>query len=275
MPSFKSEKITVAVATDAHRCKLFQVGFQRRDGSLFISFPYYRDAHGLLCHATLQAGKQYPGQLDLTEGGKFTSHKVKYSHHPDGNVLFSQDGKIYSEVRKKSVPLDAASGHLFTVQVQGLADYDRVAPDEKQPSATARRTRINFLFQGNPPEAVKFVGHYYQESQLASMIVANGTEPWISLMRPDKSQVLGAIIQNPYLGNQEASYLLLFCEAIPRLDAENDSALIFLGGFDDPKTALNHNKDTSFLALSYPTSSYDSLISKLGSVDYARKDSRD
>jgi hypothetical protein len=45
-----------------------------------------------------------------------------------------------------------------------------------------------------------------------------------------------------------------------------------MGGFDDPKTALDHDKDTSFLALSYPTSSYNSLVEKLGSVDYARKE---
>jgi hypothetical protein len=268
MPAFNSEKITIAIATEANICKLFQLGFQKRDGSLFISFPYYRDAHGLLCLATLQAGKQYPDKLDLTEGGKFTSHKVKYSHHPDGNALFSQDGKIYSQVRKKSVPLDSANGHLFTVQIQGLADFDPIAPGEKQPSATARRTRINYVFQGNPPEAVKFVGHCYSESQLTGMIVAHGTEPWISMTRPDRSQVVGAIIRNPYLSSREPCYLLLFCEAISRLDDQEYSALMFMGGFDPREIALNHSRDTSFLALSYPTSSYQHLGKKLGSVDY-------
>ena len=268
MPSFASERITIAVVTAEHHSKVFQLGFQRKDGSLSVSFPYYRDAYGLLCHATLKAGTPSQTQLNLTEGGKFTTNKVKYSHHPDGNVLFSQDGKIYSRVRKKSVPLSTASGHLFTVQIQGLGDYDAVAPGDAQPAANARRTRINFNVEGPTPEAFKFVGHWYSETALLARMHGEGFSPWTHLQRPDGSFVTGAIIRDPFLKHSEPCYLLLTCETIPRLDQDQPSALTFMGGFDPPQIAFDHSRDTSFLALSYPTSSYETLGGIIGTVDY-------
>ncbi len=274
MPSFCSDNITIAAKTLAAHAKLFQIAFQKRDGSVMVTFPYYRDAHGLLCHAILKAGTQYPNQLDLTDSGQFTSHKVKYSHHPSGTAHFSQDGKIYSRIRRQSVPLVGAKGHLFTVQIQGLADFDALSPHAAQPAAMAKRTRINFEFPGESPEAIKFVAHWYSESELNALIAAGSvaTQPttgWIAMRWGAGAAVVGALIRNPYLQSAEQHYLLLFCEPIPLLDNREVSALIFLGGFDPPDVAFSENKDTGFLAFSYPTASYDRLIEKLGSVDFA------
>jgi hypothetical protein len=268
VPSFNSEKIAFAIRTASHHCKVFQIRFSKRDGSLFVSFPYHLDCPGILCHATLRAGKKYPGQLDLTESGKFTSHKVKYSHHPDGNVHVSQDGKIQSQIRKRSVALGAARGHLFTVQAQGFAEFKQISPGEVQPDANARNTRINFEFPGEPPAAVKFVAHYYSESYLSGLVSSTGTGPWVAMTLPDKTQKVGAIIQNPYLTEPERSYLLLFVESTPLLDADRHSTLLFMGGFDQLRTALDHTKDTSFLALAYPSATHHTLLAKLGTVDY-------
>jgi hypothetical protein len=265
--SFNSELITVAVSTVTHHSKVFQIGFQKRDGSLFVSFPYYRNAFGLLCHATLRAGDTYPRDLSLTQsGGKFTSHKVKYSHHPDGNAHFSQDGKIFTSVRRESVPLDSAEGHLFTIHIQGLADYARVSSEDMQRLPTARKTRMDIKIVGDPPEAIKFVAHCYKESQLA--VNASGTQPWILLTLQDGREHIGAIIKNPFLESREPRYLLLFFEGTPLLDKERTSALVFLGGFDPPSIALDQKKDSGFLTLSYPTDSYERLVQTLGSLDY-------
>lgn len=76
---------------------------------------------------------KYPASLSLLDGGKVTGHKVKYSHHPDGRVHFSQDGKIRTVIQKKSIPLSEAEGHLFTVQLQGLKDFGELSAKEKQP----------------------------------------------------------------------------------------------------------------------------------------------
>lgn len=271
MPSFSSERITIAVVTAEHHCKVFQLSFHKRDGSLFVSFPYFRDAHGVLCHATLRGGISHPVNVDLTEGGKCTSHRVKYSHHPDGTAHFSQDGRIYSKVRRKSVPLIAATGHLFTVQLQGLDDFEAIPPTEERSTPTANKVRINFKFEGPPPEAIKFVGRWHGESDLLARARGNLEGPWYTLQRSGGNHVRGAVIRDRFLSHDEPCYLLLSCEGIPRLDKEKYAALTFLGGFDPPAIALNHSLDTSFLALSYPTSSYDKLINTIGTVDYVSR----
>jgi hypothetical protein len=48
---------------------------------------------------------------------------VKYAHHRDGEAHFSQTGRVYTHVRKRSVPLNEQIGHLWTIQLQGLNGF--------------------------------------------------------------------------------------------------------------------------------------------------------
>ena len=116
---FKSKRFVVSVKLRERRYKILQIMFSKRDGSIYINFPYYSDTRGLISLVT------YPGDISTTHlrlepGGRVTSHLVKYSHHQDGRAHFSQDGKIKTEVKKMSVPLTEINGHFFTVQIQGL-----------------------------------------------------------------------------------------------------------------------------------------------------------
>ena len=45
--------------------------------------------------------------------GKTTTQKVKYTHHPDGEANFSEDGKIYTEIRSSACPFVDMEGHFF------------------------------------------------------------------------------------------------------------------------------------------------------------------
>src|SRR2546428_10797194 len=61
----------------------------------FVHFPYHPDAPGIAarCIAPPQeAGAKV--DIDLAATGYVTSHRVKYSHHVDGNCHFSQDGRV-------------------------------------------------------------------------------------------------------------------------------------------------------------------------------------
>lgn len=64
----------------------------------------------VLAAATLDA---HGSTLDLRDGGKVTSHLVKYAHHPDGEAHFSQTGKVLTQVRRRAMPLDGIEGHCF------------------------------------------------------------------------------------------------------------------------------------------------------------------
>lgn len=268
IPAFKSERFVITVEAPAHRRKVFQVLFRKRDGSVFVAFPYYVDTPGILSLATLRAGIPYPASFSLRDGGKVTGHKVKFSHHPDGRVHFSQDGKIRTQIVKSSTSLTEADGHLFTIQLQGLGDFAAARGDELQPVLGPKKTILNFRFEPTEPEAIKFVGHWYSESALVRRISQFGSKPWFASEKPDGTIVMGALIENSFLGTEHRNCLLLTCEPIPKLDKDRFSTVTFIGGFDPRTIALNHEMDTSFLALAYPaTGSYDDLVRQIGSVD--------
>lgn len=271
IPAFVSERFVITIEAGGVRKKLFQIMFQKKDGSLFLAFPYYKDTTGILTLATLNADSTYPTHLPLKVGGKVTGHKVKYTHHPDGTAHFSQDSKILSKIRKQSVPLKNSDGHIFTVQLQGLHDFTSLKEREKRPTLTTKKTILNFNFEGEPPVAYKFVGHWYTQNSLLNKITQFGNKPWFVCEKPDNTKSFGMLISNSFLNTDEPNYLLLTCEGIPFL-GDHDSQLTFIGGFDHKNTALDHGKDTQFLTLAYPiTEDYKDLVNEIGTVDYDKK----
>jgi hypothetical protein len=268
-PALVSERIIVTVETSDERRKIFQVLFAKGDGSMFVNFPYYNDCCGLLTLVTLRAKNRTPAFISLLDHGKVTGHRVKYSHHPDGAVHFSQAGKIVTSVRKSSVPLERSDGHIFTVQFQGIRDFSPLSESEKAPLLSTKKSILNFRFEGQSPGAIKFVGHWYTESSLSQRITRTGTRLWFTCERQNGTRVLGMLVANPFLASHETQYLLLTCEAIPLLDRDRYSTLLFIGGFDEKETAMNPDTDTQFLALSYPASqTYDELVRQIGTVDF-------
>ena len=60
------------------------------DGSIYVFFPGFIHTEGIVCRAVLRGGTVAQTSLDLKDGGKVTSHLVKYAHHSDGEAHFSQ-----------------------------------------------------------------------------------------------------------------------------------------------------------------------------------------
>jgi hypothetical protein len=161
VPRFRAERIVCAVTVGGGCYKVAQIVFQKRDGSVFVTFPYYEHSNGLVSYAKLAA---HSSQLDLKPGGKVTSHLVKYAHHPDGEAPFSQCGKVLTQVRKTAVRLDEAGGHLFTVHIVGWSEFKATSELEMARGPTARRTLLNFDFGTETPRGIKIVGRLYTEA---------------------------------------------------------------------------------------------------------------
>jgi hypothetical protein len=117
--AIRAERVVCIIRVGELRVKAFQVFFGK-DGSLFVTFPYFRHRVGLLCSAFLPAAGTREVQVDLANGGKVASHLVKYSHHPDGRAHFSQTGKIITAIERQSIALDTQHGHMFSLMIQGL-----------------------------------------------------------------------------------------------------------------------------------------------------------
>src|SRR5262249_34858572 len=145
------------------------ISFIERDGSLIVSFPYGRHSEGLLSICNIPAG-QATAQVSLVQQGKCTSHKVKYTHHPDGQAHFSQDGKIFTAVRRQSVPLNSIEGHVFTVQAAGLHEYQSATRSKDVARSTPNRANLPFPLGSELPQAIKIVGRLYHARTLEARI---------------------------------------------------------------------------------------------------------
>jgi hypothetical protein len=101
----------------------------------------------------------------LNTAAKVTSHRVKYSHHPDGRAHFSQDGKIFAAIKRQSISLDTQNGHMFTLYIQGLHALDVAKTAKDAERISANRSVINFQIEP-AAEAIKFVGRWLDINKL-------------------------------------------------------------------------------------------------------------
>jgi hypothetical protein len=209
----------------------------------------------------VDANKTYPSDLTVGDGFSVSTHYVKYSHHPSGLAQFSLSGKIRSSVRKTSVPLSDASGHLFTFMVQGLDKFEVKGPEEKGKS---KRGLVEFGLDCDESQSLKFVGHYYSESEFAARATFNSDMPWLMGVTPDGRRVMSLGLATTYFHNGERRYLLLSAERVPQITKSQEVFMWFMAGFDPPDIALDHSVPTSFLMFIYPI---DAERSTLASID--------
>lgn len=262
---FRSKRYVICVNVGGVRSKVMQVMFSRRDGSLLVSFPYYAHTEGLVSVAGLMPGAS---ELDLAAEGKVTSHRVKYAHHPDGRAHFSQDGKVLTQVKKQSVPLDAINGHCFTVQLQGLEPFVALDAAEYDAPSRKQRTVLTFDFADEDPEAVKIAGRLYNEQELTRR-VPTGTLRAVMATEDSSRTVRPAFLLCAPTGQAgDDRILMLTCDGTPSLNPNENTALMFIGGFDAPRTVFDHSRATYVLALQYPPGGDAEVLRRsIGTID--------
>jgi hypothetical protein len=171
----RSKVVAVQTSRGGDVRKIFQVGFLKSDGSLFVSTAYFRNSSGLLSIATIPAGKT-TATISLESEGKCTSHLVKYIHHNSGEAHFSQTGKILTAIRRQSIPLRSVKGHLFTVMAQGLSHFEKATENKDFAGPSKARTNIRFALDLVVPDAIKIVGRLYDAASFGRAIVGNPPE---------------------------------------------------------------------------------------------------
>jgi hypothetical protein len=151
---------TVRMRSSGSVHKILKIGFTKSDGSVWIAFPYFQDSRGLASLVLLPPGGYHP-TASLTEHGMVTSHLVKYMHHRSGLALFSQSGRVISSMRKASVPLSVADGHLASIVVTELNGFQKDVsgkPDVWKLDEPAPPTQtITFAAKSPEPPSIKFV----------------------------------------------------------------------------------------------------------------------
>jgi|SRR6266404_649981 hypothetical protein len=264
----RSHRVVCVVKVNELRAKAFQIGFEK-DGSLFIHFPYFQHRTGLLSSSEIPATGERGADVNMEHGGKVTSHRVKYSHHPDGRAHFSQDGKIFTAIKRQSIPLDTQNGHMFTLYIQGLNALDCAKTAKDAEGISLNRSVIDFQIEPTA-EAIKFVGRWLDVNKIRVSEPNATVGPRHTMVDPDGVRSHAILVASP---RADARHVLaIACVAIPRLGPDVEMFL-FHGGFDAPETMTDPTKEAGFLAFLYPLSEAANVRERLGSVDYVPKPS--
>ncbi len=262
--AFRSEQTVVTVQVGATRFKLFQVFFGR-DGSLFVTFPYFGHRTGILAAATIPGNGQNTSQVNLQVGGKIASHLVKYSHHPDGRAHFSQTGKVRTEIKRQSVALNVQHGHIFSLLVQGLNAFDK-ADDTKDVGSSPKRTALTFQVAGSAEiGAIKFVGRWLDVSKITAVGSSAIVGPTLLTQDSAGNQRNGVLVASRY-DDEPRHVLCITSEPVPRLGPDPEM-MCFYGGFAPREVMDDTAQDAGFLAFLYPVLDAAELKKTLGSID--------
>jgi len=262
----RSERVVCVLKAGGLRSKAFQVGFEE-DGSLFIHFPYFKHRIGILSSSEIPANGERTADVNLEDGGKVTSHRVKHSHHADGRAHFSQDGKIFTAVKRQSIAIDKQNGHMFSLYIQGLHALDRVLADRDQQGLSPKRSVVDFQID-LATEAIKFVGRWLDINKIRVNEPNATVGPSHAMIDQDGVQMNSILIASPH-GNP-THILAINCVSIPRLGPDKE-VFLFHGGFDAAETMTDPTKRAGFLAFVYPLSEAGKTLERIGSVDYAKK----
>ena len=225
--------------------KIFRISCGK-DGSIYVHFPYVPDGGALVGEVSLDPQIKYPATLTVGPDFSTTIHKVKYTHHTDGRAHFSQDGKIFTRVRRKAVPFDQVRGHLFTVMVEGVSKFVQLT---KRPSGSVLAVPFEF---DNPTNSVKFLAHIYDKAEWAKIATYGDSSPWVLVMDSDGKRSVGIMVGTTARRNSEQLYMLLSASAREDSYVEHDVQLAFMGGFDPSEMVHDHSKPTSCLMLLHP-----------------------
>ena len=262
----RSEHVVCVVKVGELRAKAFQIGFDR-DRSLFIHFPYFQHRTGILSSSEIPATGERKTDVNIEHGGKVTSHCVKYSHHTDGRAHFSQDGKIFTAIKRQSISLDTQNGHIFSLYIQGLHALDVAKTAKDAEGTSVKRSVVDFQIEPTAG-AIKFVGRWLDINRLRVSEPNVTVGPRHALVDPDGVRTDAILVASPH---PDAKHVLaITCTAIPRLGPAPE-IFLFHGGFDAPETMTDPTKEAGFLAFLYPLSEAANVRKRLGSVDYAPK----
>jgi hypothetical protein len=260
-----AQAATVTVGTQTRHFQVCQVLFEK-DGSILVQCPYFPGRHGILAAPSQDPNADGPVTYDLTEGGKLTSHLVKLSHHPDGEVHFSQDGKILTVVRRKTFPLATTIGHVFRLHIfhpEGFTEATK---------AKRKRAYLPFVFYGSLPQALTVFAEWRRRRAMeANLDPPNGVAgpDTQSISRKTGTAFTVFFLMQPGGFPMRDHLLVVGVEPARPLPNVTEPTMILVGGFDphEPTEPGQKVPQTGLLVWKYPQEPSEHLRCLLGSVD--------
>lgn len=248
-----------------------QIMFHKRDGSIFVQFPYFRHHDGIATIVRLADDGSARRTVSFADEGKVTSHLVKYSHHPDGRVHFNQDGKVTPKIRRHAnFRLDLPIGKLF--QLHAFFPAAGFLPLD---ASNMRKGRPNLVFNypKEVPSAVRITAEWRRKTE-----VAQWSSPPGACLGPKarlRSRVTGGRHGAYFLGQPKGyplqeHLLVIFCDKVEVPTGVEKPLVIFTGGADadEVKRTGDIAPPSEYLAAMYPVSNREEMERVLGSIDF-------
>lgn len=264
---FVAERVTVLLMDEVRRrtTQLIQIQLRKTSGAIFAQSPYFPADAGLVGDCRVVADANLGAAIRLGETGVTTSHKVKYSHPLDGHAHFSQDGRVFTRVRRHSIRLDSGEGHLFEFHAFGLGAFDEILPGQERP----KRLYLPFAVL-DATDAVTVVAEWIPKARLRQVAEERGEiiGPVATLPREAGGKpYLACLLGHPY---PSLNKYVLAVNVYPMLSplVGIDPTLLLLGGWDPDRPAIQHGDSVGFLAFMYPCSNSAEMRARLGSIDY-------
>lgn len=264
-----AERGVVVVSTALAHYKLCQIVFAKNDGSVFVTFPYFKRSQGIVSRIEIPAGSKPPFTFDLAEYGRTTSHLVKFSHHASGEALFSQSGKVRTEIRRASFPLATTIGQLFDLHAYWLSGFELLDPAKVK----GGRPYLRFVFEGDPPPGVVISADWRRKRDIEANLdpPTGNAGPRATI----KSRRTGNVGQVLFLGQPPGwplrdHLLLVECSRTELPKGQGDHpTFIFLGGWDphEGPDARGEVVQSGCLVCLYPAMSPEELQEKIGTID--------
>jgi len=261
--AIKADQYVIATEGAGYYNKFFQINFGR-DGSIFVSLPYYTGVPGVVGLWQIPKNDGAARAAPRYAAFSVTSHAVKYSHHPNGRAHFSLTGKVRTDIKKQAAEFQQANGHIFTVMVQGMAKFKAQSYVE---NSTPKRAIVPFSVWPEP-RSMKFAAHLFSESEMLRRFDNEPNTPFF-LARDNIGVSHGAtLLATPFTHNGESYFLqiTLIGSDFPLDDKEVFLGLI--GGFDPPDHAFDETRDRSCLICIYPkTGDLEEMRKQFGTID--------
>lgn len=259
---FRAEMFTIRIGFPGKQYKICKLMFDK-DGSVYIAFPYFKNSKGLVSVCTHYSGKT---TVNLGDGGKVTSHLVKFAHHESGITHFSQAGKVNTNVRKKAEPLESANGHFATIQLQGLSGFIYNEHESTDGKISNKDQILTVRDEdANDQKAYKLLFHHYTFANLMPNLRGAVVGPIVAMHQENGDSQPTWMLSPPLSYEHHARVVLLSCKEIPLMSHEPDPFITFIGGFD-PKE-IRGDQPAQFLSLMYPCSDFEGLKATIGCID--------
>jgi len=261
---------TTILAIDGRDDRVYQICqviFDRKQGSIYVQFPYFPTQAGTVGAVEFDVSAEGTSTISLASYGQVTSHLVKYSHPPDGRAHFSQDGRIVSAVRRQSIPLSEV-GHLFEVHAYDPSAFRELKPGEEKKG----RLYAPFVFVDGLPSGLTVAAEWRTRAEVHQVLAGAPLPvgPVVVLPRrwdrqPFQAMLLG---QPPGFPLQE-HFLTLNVGATRALPSVRGPIMIFMGGWSPGPRRVVAGSRSGCLAFLYPDSTPEDVRRRLGSVDYS------